>query len=59
MQKIHNIVVLLFFIHCLTYLVAALPKYNMSAIYAGFASDEIFTPDQYAFNVSCLGCFVP
>ncbi|CCV02028.1 hypothetical protein IIV25_010L [Invertebrate iridovirus 25] len=24
-------------------------------IYANLASDEIFTPDQYAFNVSC--CF--
>lgn len=28
-------------------------------IYANLSSDEIFTPDQYAFNVSCLGCFIP
>ena len=20
---------------------------------------DIFTPDQYAFNVSCLGCYTP
>jgi hypothetical protein len=33
-----------------------LPKYNMTAIYALLAPDQIHTPDQYAFNVSCLGC---
>jgi hypothetical protein len=31
--------------------------YNMSNIYAGLAPDEIYTPDQYIFNVSC--CFSP
>lgn len=35
------------------------PTYNMNDIYANLSSDEIFTPDQYAFNVSCLGCFIP
>jgi hypothetical protein len=33
------------------------PKYNLSNIYANLASDEVYTPDQYAFNVSCLNCF--
>lgn len=33
------------------------PKYNLSNIYANLASDEVYTPDQYVFNVSCLNCF--
>jgi hypothetical protein len=30
---------------------------NMTGIYAKLALDEIYYPDQYAFNVSCDNCF--
>ena len=53
---IHKIILLFLTILTIT---IAFPTYNMSAIYANLSSDEIFTPDQYAFNVSCLGCFIP
>lgn len=32
----------------------AFPNYNTSDL--GY---DVYTPDEYAFNVSCLGCFIP
>jgi hypothetical protein len=52
---------IIFFLVSLTLIVMTVgfPSYNMSEVYANLASDEVFSPDQYAFNVSCLGCFTP
>lgn len=39
--------------------VISFPPYDndMIDIYAKLASDEVYSPDQYAFNVSCINCF--
>lgn len=57
MHKLIAVILLIYvtYIHTLPF--AGVSNNNMSDIYANLASDEVYTPDQYAFNVSCLNCF--